>query len=55
MADQVLAAAMLFYFTEEYMGSKIIRTTSQTELEKADLLFDVGYKYNPNKHKFDHN
>jgi hypothetical protein len=46
-ADQVVAAAMLFYYTEEFKGCDILRTVDVEELNKADLLFDVGYHYNP--------
>ena len=54
-ADQVVGAAMLFYYTKEFKGCGILRTLDIEELKKADLLFDVGYKYNPGKRLFDHN
>ena len=46
---------MLHYFTEEFKGCEIIRTTNRDELQKADLLFDIGYKYDPLNNMFDHN
>ncbi len=46
---------MLFYYTEEFKGCDIIRTIDIELLNKADLLFDVGYQYDPLKRWFDHN
>jgi uncharacterized UPF0160 family protein len=55
MADQVLCAAMLFYYTKEFRQCQIIRTLDSQELKQADLLFDVGYQFNPKRNLFDHN
>jgi len=50
-----LAAAMLYYYTTEYKGCEVLRTTDEEKLKTADLLFDVGGVYYSYYKKYDHN
>ncbi|KAL1464585.1 hypothetical protein WDU94_004215 [Cyamophila willieti] len=49
--DEVLGCAMLKLL---YPDAEIIRTRDQKELDKLDLVLDVGGEYNPEKLRFDH-
>ncbi|BFU20280.1 hypothetical protein conserved [Entamoeba histolytica] len=41
-------------FTDEYKHHRVIRTLNQEELNKCDLVFDVGGVYDPSINRFDH-
>ena len=45
---------MLFYYTNEFKNCSIIRSNDPDKLEKADLLFDVGGRYNHELKAYDH-
>ena len=46
---------MLYYYTTEYKGCEVLRTTDEEKLKTADLLFDVGGVYYSYYKKYDHN
>lgn len=50
-ADEALGCAMLKLL---YPDAQIIRTRDTAELEKLDLVLDVGGEYNPETLRFDH-
>jgi len=50
-ADDVFAVATLLLI---YPGSKIIRTRDASLIDSADLVVDVGFKYDPGIDRFDH-
>lgn len=43
--DEVLACAMLKYFTKDFKGSNIKRSRDPKVWETCDILVDVGGKY----------
>lgn len=51
-ADDVLAWALILVFLDP--SARVIRTRDMAELRKADLVFDVGGKYDPDNGWFDH-
>lgn len=54
-ADDVFACAVLkLYFTRKNKGIKIIRSRDQKDIDKADIVVDVGGKYDPELGYFDH-
>lgn len=52
--DEVLACHMLHHHTKAYQHADIVRTRDPEKLEKADIVVDVGAKYDVEKHRFDH-
>lgn len=53
-ADDVLAAVILKLVGRLDSYSKVERTRDNSRMEKADIVFDVGGEYDPEKGKFDH-
>jgi uncharacterized UPF0160 family protein len=54
-ADDVFAAATLSLYFEKIDQPFIIRRSREIEdIEKADIVFDVGLEYDPEKGRFDH-
>ena len=54
-ADDVFAAATLSLYFEKIDQPYIIRRSREDEdIEKADIVFDVGMVYDPAKERFDH-
>ncbi|VWU50113.1 ATPase, putative [Hepatocystis sp. ex Piliocolobus tephrosceles] len=51
--DEILASVML-KFLPEYKDAKIIRTRDQAELDKCDIVVDVGGVYDHSKKRYDH-
>ena len=51
--DEVMACTMLLY-TEEYKNAIFIRTRNQDQLNKFNLICDVGGTYEPEKNRYDH-
>jgi uncharacterized UPF0160 family protein len=52
-ADDVIAVAML-KLLPEYQDAQVLRTRDQSLLDKADVVVDVGSKYDPDTLRFDH-
>ena len=51
-ADDVLAFAMIRVFLDE--EARVIRSRETETLERADILIDVGGRYDPDTGRFDH-
>ncbi|XP_041366092.1 MYG1 exonuclease-like [Gigantopelta aegis] len=51
--DEVLACYMLKSLPE-YQDAEIVRTRDEKELEKCDVVVDVGAVFDPSKNRFDH-
>lgn len=51
--DDALACYMLRKLPE-YKDAKIVRTRNQEELDKCDVVVDVGGVFDPSKHRYDH-
>ena len=51
--DEVLACWLLKTLPE-YQQAQIVRTRNSEELDKCDIVVDVGGVYNPGKHRYDH-
>ena len=49
-----MACMMLTKYIPEYKDSYIIRTRDMKVLETMDLVVDVGFKYDPLIHRYDH-
>lgn len=52
-ADEVLSVAMIKYIPE-FKNFWIIRSRNKEILDKADIVVDVGGKYEPENNRFDH-
>lgn len=52
--DEVLACHMLRNHTSAYRQAKITRSRDPALLDKADIVVDVGAKYDVSKARFDH-
>ena len=52
-ADDALAVAFLLN-TEEFKDAKVVRTSNEKEIEKADVVCDVGCVYDHEKRRYDH-
>lgn len=52
-ADEVFAISMLRRL-ERFADAEIIRTRDAQLLETADVVVDVGGKYDPAAHRYDH-
>lgn len=52
--DEVLACHMLHHHTKSYQHAEIVRTRDPEMLEKADIVVDVGGKYDVEEQRFDH-
>ncbi len=54
-ADEVFAVAVLSLLAEkEGKELEVVRTRDEAEFEKADILVDVGMRYEPENYRFDH-
>ena len=51
--DEVLACCML-KMLPEYRNAEIIRTRDENILKTCDIVVDVGGKYEPGLHRYDH-
>ena len=51
--DEVLACCML-KMLPEYSNAEIIRTRDESVLNTCDIVVDVGGKYEPASHRYDH-
>ena len=51
--DEVLACSML-KMLPEYNDAEIIRTRAENILKTCDIVVDVGGKYEPSSHRYDH-
>ena len=51
--DEVLACALL-KLLPEYSTAVIKRTRDQTILDTCDVVVDVGGKFDPETHRYDH-
>jgi uncharacterized UPF0160 family protein len=51
--DESLAVYLL-HQTDEFKDAEVIRTRDSDEIAKADIVVDVGGKYIPEKHRYDH-
>ncbi|KAJ8665082.1 hypothetical protein QAD02_006744 [Eretmocerus hayati] len=51
--DEVLACSML-KLLPQYKDATIIRTRDQSVLDTCDVVVDVGGKYDPKTHRYDH-
>ncbi|XP_026286483.1 MYG1 exonuclease [Frankliniella occidentalis] len=51
--DEALACFMLKQLPQ-YKNSEIVRTRDDSVLEKCDIVVDVGGKYDPTTHRYDH-
>ena len=51
--DEVLACSML-KMLPEYSDAEIIRTRDENILKTCDIVVDVGGKYEPSSHRYDH-
>ena len=51
--DEVLACCML-KMLPEYSDAEIIRTRDENVLKTCDVVVDVGGKYEPSSHRYDH-
>ncbi|KAI9248645.1 metal-dependent protein hydrolase [Sporodiniella umbellata] len=51
--DEALAVALL-KITEEFKDSVLVRTRDSSELEKCDIIVDVGGVYDVATHRYDH-
>eukprot|EP00747_Dinoflagellata_sp_TGD_P178932 gnl/TRDRNA2_/TRDRNA2_28873_c0_seq1.p1 gnl/TRDRNA2_/TRDRNA2_28873_c0~~gnl/TRDRNA2_/TRDRNA2_28873_c0_seq1.p1 ORF type:complete len:368 (-),score=85.01 gnl/TRDRNA2_/TRDRNA2_28873_c0_seq1:74-1177(-) len=52
-ADEVMACTMLKCLPA-YAKMPVVRTRNQAEIEKAQIVVDVGGTYEPEKHRYDH-
>jgi uncharacterized UPF0160 family protein len=55
-ADEVFATACLKIYFEDLKNNKtkIVRSRDTEITDKADILFDFGMEYNPDKNRYDH-
>ena len=51
--DDVTGSVFLKY-TDEFKHHRLIRTLNQAELDKCDLVFDIGGVYDHSLHRYDH-
>lgn len=51
--DEVLACCML-KILPEYNEAEIVRTRDENVLKTCDIVVDVGGKYEPKSHRYDH-
>ncbi|XP_014216330.1 UPF0160 protein MYG1, mitochondrial [Copidosoma floridanum] len=51
--DEVLACYML-KLLPQYQDASIVRTRDQSILDSCDIVVDVGGKYDPSTHRYDH-
>lgn len=52
-ADDVFAVALLL-LTRLFRGAEVVRTRDTAVLAQCDARVDVGFRYNPNTHDYDH-
>ena len=53
LADDTLAVAFLLN-TEDFKDAKIVRTRKREEIERADVVCDIGCIYDHEKRRYDH-
>lgn len=53
-SDDAMACMMLTRYIPEYKDSQIIRTRDMKVLDTMNLVVDVGFKYDPLTHRYDH-
>lgn len=49
--DDVLSTVIL---KDIYPGAEVIRTRDLNKMKEADIIYDIGFSYNPDKFIFDH-